>query len=366
MTVGFYAPMPPARTGVADYAAALLPALRRYGPVEGGAERCDVALYHAGNNRYHAEIYWRALARPGVVVLHDAVLHHFLLGELDEPRYVEEFVYNYGGWQRGLAEGLWRGRAAAGTDSRYFEYPMLKRIAESARAVIVHNPAAARMVGRHAPRTQVVEIPHLFEPPQLPTAAEIAQFRKRLGFELDAFVFAAFGYIREPKRLIQTLEAFTAVRRENSRAALLVAGAFASPELERAAEAWLSDPGVVRLPYLSTSEFWLAASAVDACVNLRYPCAGETSGIAIRLMGLGKPVLLTDSEENARFPEHACLRIPAGVAEQSSLREHMLLLLSMQGFRETIGQHAADFIRTQHSLEQIARLYWDTLCGHGS
>ena len=43
VTVGFYSPLPPARTGVADYAAALLAALRRLGPVEVAPERCDVA-----------------------------------------------------------------------------------------------------------------------------------------------------------------------------------------------------------------------------------------------------------------------------------------------------------------------------------
>ena len=34
MTVGFYSPMPPARTGVADYAAALVAELRRHGRVK--------------------------------------------------------------------------------------------------------------------------------------------------------------------------------------------------------------------------------------------------------------------------------------------------------------------------------------------
>jgi len=34
MTVGFYSPLPPARSGVADYAATLLAELRRHGPVE--------------------------------------------------------------------------------------------------------------------------------------------------------------------------------------------------------------------------------------------------------------------------------------------------------------------------------------------
>lgn len=364
MTAGFFAPLPPARTGVADYAAALLDALRKYGSVEVSPDRCDVALYHIGNNRHHAAIYRRALDQPGIVVLHDAVLHHFLLGELPEAQYVEEFAYNYGGWNRALATELWRGRAASGTDTGYFQYAMLKRVAERSRAVIVHNPAAARMVKEHAPKTPVVEIPHLFEPPPVADASEVSDFRQRLGFTPDSFVCGVFGYIRETKRLIPVLQAFAAARRENPKLAMLVAGSFASAELERAAEAWLHDPGVVRLPHLSIQDFWLAARAVDACINLRYPAAGETSGIAIRLMGAGKTVFLTDSEENAPFPEDACIRIPAGLAESDSLRRHMVLLPSVPELNGEIGRHAADFIQAQHSLERVARLYWDTLCAY--
>ena len=91
MTVGFHSPMPPCRTGVADYSAALLAALRRHGPVTVGASQADVHLYHLGNNQLHREIYRRALDTPGVVVLHDAVLHHYFLGSLERASYVEEF-----------------------------------------------------------------------------------------------------------------------------------------------------------------------------------------------------------------------------------------------------------------------------------
>lgn len=362
MTIGSYAPRPPAPTGVADYAAALEGELRRHARVEIAPEAYDSALYHIGNNRQHAEIYQRALERPGVIVLHDAVLHHFLLGMLDRPRYVDEFIYNYGAWNRGLAETLWDGRAAAAADVRYFQYPMLKRIAERARAVVVHNPAAARMVARHSPQTPVIEIPHFFQTPELPAQPEIAKFRRRLGFSDDAFVFGVFGYIRDSKRLIQILDSFAEVRREQPGVALLVAGRFVSQELERASAVWMADPAVVRLAYLPDRDFWLAACAVDACINLRYPSAGETSGIAIRLMGIGKPVFLTDCEENARFPEDACVRIPAGLAERDALRRHMILLRSGAGVDRAIGQHAADAIRAQHSLERVAHLYWDTLC----
>ncbi len=87
--VGFFSPLPPARTGVADYSAALLAELRRHGRVQVAPGQSDVALYHLGNNGLHAAIYRQALERPGVVVLHDAVLHHFLLGQLDRSAYIE-------------------------------------------------------------------------------------------------------------------------------------------------------------------------------------------------------------------------------------------------------------------------------------
>ena len=111
MKLGFFSPLPPARTGVADYSAALLGALRRSGAVNLGDG--DINLYHLGNNQLHREIYQRALEKPGVVVLHDAVLQHFFLGTLCEHEYVAEFVYNYG---RGPK--IWRASCGAGGRGR--------------------------------------------------------------------------------------------------------------------------------------------------------------------------------------------------------------------------------------------------------
>lgn len=362
--MAYYAPLPPARTGVADYAAALLAALQRHGNVAPGARHADIALYHVGNNQLHREIYEQALAQPGVVVLHDAVLHHFLLGALDQAGYVEEFVYNYGEWHRALAQELWRGRGSSGFDRRYFDYPMLKRIAERSRALIVHNPAAARMVRQHAPGTAVVEIPHLFAPPEPPAGWEVIRLRQSLGVPTRGFLFGIFGYLRESKRLFVVLRAFARLRRSRPDVWLLIAGAFASRDLARAVGPLLTAPGVVRLPYLGERDFWRAALAVDACINLRYPAAGETSGIGIRLMGCGKPVLLSDGEENARYPEAACVRIPAGVAEEDSLLQHMFLLTSVRECAGEIGLRASEHIVEHHQAVRIAEQYWDTLCAY--
>ncbi len=374
--------MPPARTGVADYSAALLAELRRRGIVEISPPHCDAALYHLGNNGLHAAIYRRAIERPGVVVLHDATLHHLLLGQLDEAAYVEEFVYNYGEWSRGLGQELWRGRAAAGADCRYFEFSMLRRVLERARAVVVHNPAALRIVQnclnrpsrhgdaemygeksedlKHGPRVE--EIPHLFAAPDpLPGEAGAARYRQRLGIEPGAFLLGIFGFLRESRRLIPALEVFSELRRQNDRLALLVAGEFVSSDLERAATPLLASPGVVRRAYLPEREFWEAASAVDACINLRDPGAGETSGIAIRLMGLGKPVLATESEAWARFPEGAFLPVARGAAERQSLWEHIRLLTSMAEARVAIGQRGAAHIKARHGVVEAGERYWELL-----
>lgn len=366
MIAGYCAPLPPARTGVADYAAALLPALRRLGQVEIEPPTADIFLYHLGNNQIHRDIYARALAVPGVVVLHDAVLHHFFLGSMDAVQYADEFVYNYGEWNRDLARELWRGRASSALDGRYFAFPMLKRIAQASRAVVVHNAAAAHMVRQHAPETPVVEIPHLFQQPELPPGYEVIRFRKKYGFSSQTFVFGVFGYLRESKRLMTILRAFAAVHRARPDTALLVSGSFVSSDLERAAKPLMNKDGVVRLDYLSPSEFWLAASAIDACINLRYPAAGETSGISIRMMGIGKPVMVTDAAEVSGYPETACFRITAGLAEQSHLTENGIVAADFPGTAREVGRRGAGHILLHHSLERIAEQYWETLCSYCS
>ncbi len=364
MIVGFHSPLPPAPTGVADYAAALLEALRALGELKVNEPGGDVCLYHLGNNQLHAGIYRQALRRPGVVVLHDAVLHHFFLGSLGREAYIEEFVWNYGAWSRGLAAELWDERRRSAYDDRYFRYAMVRRVAEASRAVVVHNPGAARIVAAHAPGARVVEIPHLFRAPAPVAEAEAVRWRGRHGIAPRTFLFGVFGHLRESKRLLPAMRAVGRVREAGVDAALLVSGEFASPDLARAAEPLLAAPGVVRTGFLPEREFWTAAMAVDACVNLRAPAAGETSGIGIRLMGIGKPVLVTAGEETARFPETACVRVESGVAEERMLAHYMMCLALTRGAARDIGSRAAAHIAAHHAPAEVARRYWEVLCEH--
>jgi glycosyltransferase involved in cell wall biosynthesis len=362
MKVGFFSPLPPAPTGVADYAEALLRGLRKQGDVTVDASHWDVALYHVGNNQLHRAIYERALAKPGVVVLHDVVLQHLFLGMLDETNYANEFVFNYGEWTRVLAEELWRQRALSAADPRYFDYPMLKRIAAASRAIIVHNPAAARVVTRHAPEALVAEIPHLFVPPELPSDIDTVRFRAELGVGPRTLLAGVFGHQRESKRLPVALRALDLAWRAGADVKLLVAGAFASSDLERSLTPLLeADARILRVGRLPPRDFWRYAAATDLCINLRFPTAAESSGIAIRMMGIGKPVVFTAGEEIARIPENACLRIDLGPAEEEMLAGYILWLACDREAAREIGCRGAAHVAKEHALDVVAERYWAVL-----
>ena len=78
MRIGFFSPMPPSKSGIADYSAALVEPLSELAQVEVFSEKpttfdpssFDITLYQIGNNGYHSFVYDQAIADPGVVVMH--------------------------------------------------------------------------------------------------------------------------------------------------------------------------------------------------------------------------------------------------------------------------------------------------------
>jgi glycosyltransferase involved in cell wall biosynthesis len=358
MTIGYHAPEPGAQTGVADYAAQLAAELGRHAQVLWNRPG-DTNLYHLGNNRLHAEIYRRALAEPGVALLHDAVLHHLLLGLLDEREYVSEFVYNYGEWTRGLAGELWRNRGQAASGPQFFAYGMLRRVCEASRAVIVHNPGAARRVREHAPGAKVIEIPHLAPAP--PPAGDRDELRRSLGLPPRALVAGVFGHLREAKRVPGAYRAAARARARGAQVLLVVAGETGSAEYARALEPLLAADFVRRVGYLDEACFWRWARAVDVCVNLRYPAAGETSGIGVRMMAAGTPVIFTAGEEVSRIPPDAALRVGAGPEETDHLADLLAWLAKDSRARRRLGERAAQYAKEELDAGRIGEKFCEAL-----
>ena len=113
--LSMFTPMPPARTGVAHYASMLIPALQKHAEVEVITDDRQPAtghrIYQLGNNPHHEWIYKQAIQHPGVIVLHDIVLHHLIvemtLARGDAAGYIAALEANHGAvgaaWGRGRA-----------------------------------------------------------------------------------------------------------------------------------------------------------------------------------------------------------------------------------------------------------------------
>jgi glycosyltransferase involved in cell wall biosynthesis len=345
--VVMFTPMPPTRTGVAHYASMLAPALAKHMELEvidspSAARRplpTDV-IYQLGNNPHHAFAYRAAMEHPGVIVLHDIVLHHLIvemtLAQGDLGGYVAALAASHGevgaAWARGRAVGLH-------SEMGNFLLPASIDVANRSRAVIVHNRYSADRLRSFGVRTPIHVVPHPYQPhPE--AGARREEIRARHGFTATNRVIGLFGFLTSAKRSEVVLNAFREARADMPDLRLLVVGE-AAPNIDVTA---FGGQGITFTGYVPDDDFPAYFAAVDRLVNLRYPTAGETSGTLIRAFEAGKPVAVSDYAQFAELPDDCVVKIPFGEAEFVSLADFF--------FREL-----PDPSETQHRwLEKNARL----------
>ena len=232
-TLALVSPLPPAASGIADYAGELAPALAAHyavtlvgpAPAEGAlAGRMpwmseadfaregggfDRVLYQIGNNPMHAPALTRLLPRfPGVVTLHDSAitdLRNWIDARPDAPeprilRLVREDGY----------PALVTSRELAGSAG----------LLADALGVVVHSGYARWLMGveyGEAALRQVAVLPLLRQPPALPARDEA---RSVLGVGEGDFLVASFGLMTPHKLPERLLSGFAALaRRDPARAA---------------------------------------------------------------------------------------------------------------------------------------------------
>ena len=315
MRVALFTPLPPARSGIADYSQALVEPLGRRVELEifprsnphFDPARFDVMLYQVGNNGWHDFVYETALRHPGVVVLHESNLHH-LIADLtirrgDWDAYVRECEFEGGAEARAFAERV--RKLEVGPD--YEGLPMTRRLLERSRGVIVHSEFMAAEVRRAGFAGPVAVIPHGAWIPE----ADGNAYRHKLGLDEFTPLIGIFGYLKPYKRIPQSLRAFRRLVRVAPAARMILVG---EPHPEFALEPMIRSMGLsaaVRvLGFAPIEEFVGYLAACDIVLNLRYPTVGETSGTLQRALGLGKAVLVSEIGSFAELPDDVCLKIP--------------------------------------------------------
>jgi glycosyltransferase involved in cell wall biosynthesis len=352
--VAYYSPLPPSRSGVADYSALLLSELERRIDVVVArpgrfrrAPQADISLYHVGNDPEAHGWIARALAeRAGVVVLHEFVLHHLVAGLTlargDARGYLDAMERGHGLAGRLLAYGVIDGRIPPLWETRPEAFPLAGDVLANATALIVHSAFVeehARAAGFDRP---IRRIPHPAWPPPAVTPAEVE----------GSPLFGCFGHLNESKRIPQLLAAFARVRASRPDARLLLVGALSS----RLAALDVPE-GVIREDYVSEQRLWSLMAACDAIVSLRSPTMGETSGSAIRALSLGKPLVVSEVGWFSELPDSVAVKVPVDEREVATLAAALQRLADDSARREAMGVAARELVERDHALPRVAELY---------
>jgi len=350
--------MPPEPSGIADYSALLVPALHEHldvSVVRRGAKRpprgVDLSVYHIGNNpEAHGWILDALRRTPGLVVLHDFVLHHLVagvtIGRRDGHGYLDAMEREHGVVGRLLGHGVLDKRLPPLWEARPEEFPLAGEVLSLATGLVVHSHYVedrARAAGYDGP---IARVPHPAWPDPGVAAAQIAG---------DPLI-GAFGNVNQSKRVPQLLEAFARVRAEHPAARLLLVGA-TSPgfDLERRLQRLgLDGEGLVREGYVDEPRLWALMKACDVHVSLRSPTMGETSGTAIRALTLGKPLVVSDVGWFAELPAGVALRVAPGDEEVAELTAALQLLAERSDVRATMGAAALELATGEHDLARVA------------
>jgi glycosyltransferase involved in cell wall biosynthesis len=383
----YFSPLPPMRTGIADYSAVLLSELSKsleidlfvdgYKPnvaeLQGhfaiydfheydGLRRSngyDTTIYQMGNSPFHGYIYQTLLRRPGLTVLHDLVLHHFFIERTLEYRDTAGYLREMGycGGQRGAAQSR---EAMLGYQSyAYYEAPLYRRVVDASRRIIVHSQYMARQVKYTHPWIDVATVPLLCDPrAKVANDALTTELRQRWGIAPGAFVVATFGRLDQQKRLDVLLRAFRKLLCETPHAIALLVGEPAPLFDARDLIQSQGLAGQVRLTgYVTQEEFYAAFDLADVAVNLRYPSGGETSAAVIQLLGRGVPLIVSDVGAFAELPDSACIKLPIGIAEDELLLLALRALADSTAIRDGMRHAGASYVAREHSLTRAAEGY---------
>jgi glycosyltransferase involved in cell wall biosynthesis/SAM-dependent methyltransferase len=362
MRVAFFSPLPPARSGIADYSEALIEALRPVVDLEVFSSarqifdpaQFDIAVYQVGNNVHHDFVYETALRHPGVVVMHESNLHHLItdltIRRGDWDAYLAECEYHGGAAARAFAERV--RKLEVGPD--YEGVAMTKRLLESARGVVVHSRfmrGETRAAGYAGP---VAVIPHGAWIPQ----ADRQAYRHRLGLDETIPLIGIFGFLKPYKRIAESLRAFRRLVRVAPAAKMILVG---EPHPELPLAAMIRAMGLdanVRVPgFTPIDEFVGYLAACDIVLNLRYPTVGESSGTLLRSLGLGKAVMVSEVGSFQEFPDEVCLKVPVGAGEEDMIFEYLNLLVSRPDAARALGERARNYVATECNWAVVARLY---------
>ena len=383
LEIAYFSPLPPQRTGIADYSAELLPYLAEEAKItlfvsDASAAspelqarfpiremtrfprvrwRYDIALYQMGNSLFHRDMYAVLKRYPGLTVLHDYTLHHFVAcitaGEDDFPAYVRELAYAMGRDGATRAHAIRRGESP----TPLFDWPLNERVVDLSIGVLVHSDYVRRQLLAAHPMARIRKVN---QPIPLPHRRDRGAVRSRLGLPGDAFIVVTCGRVTPERCLDLSLKAFARFHQRRANALWLIVGesTLGHRDWDEAVRSLGLQDAVHQVGYvegLETLYDYIAAG--DVCVNLRHPTAGETSASVLRAMAVGRPVIVSDVGWYAELPDDGCLKLEHDRAKVETLAQVLLRLADDPERCQKMGERSRGYVAECCNPRAVAWTY---------
>ena len=383
--IAYISPLNPAPSGISDYSEELLPYLGQYLDITlyvddalkpSNAEMLralavrplsrlerdqrqqpfDAIIYHIGNSPVHAQI-WTMLQRvPGIVVLHEFVLNHFMLHYAAVIRhnvtaYEAEATRRYGAEGQRVAQLMMRGRLTEAA----FDYPFSEQVIEAAEGVIAHSQHVIDRVAALRPGLSSALVP-MGVP--LPPLIERDGARARLKLPANVPILASFGHVNPYKRIEPVLRAVKLLRAHHSGLRYVLVGSVSGNyDLRALVQRHGLEEAVTITGYVERAQFEDYVAAADICLNLRHPTAGETSASLLRLLGAQRPTLVTASGSFTELPHNVAAQVDPDASENDLIVAYCELLLARPDIAAALGANARAFVAREHTLDRAAAHY---------
>ncbi|MTI64698.1 glycosyltransferase [Methylophaga sp.] len=382
--MAYVSPLPPEKSGIADYSAELLPALAEFYDIDvivnqqvvssewinkncsirdvdwliNNSGMYDRVVYHLGNSTFHEHMFGLLQQIPGVVVLHDFYLSG-IIAHMDvhgsEPGLWNRSLYHGHGY-KSVKERF----EAKDTADIVWKYPCSLDVIQQSLGMIAHSPASLDFAKQwySCDTSEWRVIPLVREPNITP---DITQARERLGFAEDDFLVCAFGVMGPTKLNQELLDAWLMSQLVKDRQChLIFVGENHPGDYGKKLLATIKKNNLQNRVHIagwtSPDTFRDYLISADLAVQLRTLSRGETSAAVLDCMNHSLATIVNANGSMAYLDDNAVCKLPDEFSVEQ-LTQSLEYLRNNDDERHRLGVNARRLVLTQHTPEKCADKY---------
>ncbi len=323
-------------------------------------ESRDAIVYNMGDYLpFHGQMHTVAQRYPGVVILHDRVLHHLYAGmwlnapEPERERYVERMGAYYGERGAEVARASLRGerRPVWESDEEVLDYPLYEEGIGRAHGVVTHSESQARDVrAQWLGPVRALHLPCYGDVLGKVEGGPAGESDGALGGATDLPAESAeplrlltVGHLNPNKQVHRVVEMLAADPELAARVHYTVVGpddgfkGYVS-DLRELIARHADRVSVEVLGWCPEEELDRLMAQADVFVNLRHPVMEGSSASLMRQLAYGRPILCFDAGFFGELPEGSVARVPTG--DFAAADEALRRLVGSPERRRELGERA--------------------------